>query len=390
MTSEVSTVQQPPAPVILLHPQDPGTFSGTDGLDVEDWIDMYERVSNRNRWDPTVMLANAIFYLKGTARVWYQTHEEDLTSWDACKAKLRELFGRSFDRQQAAKKELGSRIQTTTESYISYIQDVLGLCRKVDAQMAEDDKISHILKGIADDAFNLLVCKDCTTVDAIVKECQRFEQAKSRRITRQFLRLPNTAATSSCEDPPTPVPATASEDVTRIVRRELEALAPTAVLPDVQSANLPTVSLIKAVVRQEFANMGLSSAVCSIRTSERTPANVTQNQVYPSRYRNPADWRTADDRPICFNCSRVGHIARHCRSSWSSPSNWSTGSWRRPGGNIRRFSPRSDPHASDASDAAAPHSRFSRSPSPQGRRSRSPRPYRSSSPARPGTYAPEN
>ncbi|XP_037515261.2 solute carrier family 2, facilitated glucose transporter member 8-like [Rhipicephalus sanguineus] len=65
---------------------------------------------------------------------------------------------------------------------------------QADVNMTEADKIAHILKGIADDAFNLLIVKDCTTVDAVVKECQRFEQAKSRHISRQFVRLPNAAA----------------------------------------------------------------------------------------------------------------------------------------------------------------------------------------------------
>lgn len=47
------------------------------------------------------------------------------------------------------------------------------------------------------------------------------------------------------------------EDVIRIVRRELEATLSTAVLPELQSAKLSTVSFTQEVVRQEFPNMGL-------------------------------------------------------------------------------------------------------------------------------------
>ncbi|XP_077486685.1 uncharacterized protein LOC144097970 [Amblyomma americanum] len=180
-------------------PCDPGTFSGTDDSDVDDWIILYERVSNYNRWDPTLMLANVIFYLNGTARVCYETHEEELTSWDTFKEKLKTLFGRPDDRQLAAKKQLATRAQSSTESYVAYIQDILALCHKVDASMSETDKVGHVLKGIADDAFHLLVCKDCTSIDSIMNECRRFEQVKGRRISPSFSRLPNTAATSSCE-----------------------------------------------------------------------------------------------------------------------------------------------------------------------------------------------
>lgn len=50
-------------------------------MDVEDWLIEYERASKSNQWDPTIMLANIIYYLKETARVWFRTHEEELTSW---------------------------------------------------------------------------------------------------------------------------------------------------------------------------------------------------------------------------------------------------------------------------------------------------------------------
>ncbi|XP_077507649.1 uncharacterized protein LOC144118653 [Amblyomma americanum] len=251
--SRSPTTPTTPPFVIMAPPRDPGTFSGTDGSDVEDWINLYERVSNYNRWDPTLMLANVIFHLNGTARVWYETHEEELTSWDAFKEKLKTLFGRPDDRQLAAKKQLATRAQSSTESYVAYIQDILALCHKVDAAMSETDKVGHVLKGIADDAFHLLVCKDCTSIDSIINECRRFEQVKGRRISPSFSRLPNTAATSSCEDhrspfrTPSDAPAV-NDSVTRIVRRELEALAPVISPPSVPDTTLPAVSLIHAIV----------------------------------------------------------------------------------------------------------------------------------------------
>ncbi|XP_077486788.1 uncharacterized protein LOC144098119 [Amblyomma americanum] len=260
----MSTESEPsPSPstrpaVVVAHHREPGTFCGIDDVDADDWLALYERVSTHNRWDPTLMLANVIFYLTGTARVWFETHEDDLTSWDICKQKLRDLFGKPIGRQLAAKKALASRAQTSSEPYIAYIQDVLALCRKVDKEMSEADRVGHILKGIADDAFNLLLCKDCSTVASVLEVCRRFEQAKHRRISHSFDRLPNTAASSSCDDLPTLRQPSDPANLTRIVRRELEAMTPA-----VSSLPLPdnTLALIQAVVRQEVANLAVPSRV---------------------------------------------------------------------------------------------------------------------------------
>lgn len=385
--------------VVMAQPREPGKFSGTDDTDVEDWIKLVERVSAFNRWDPTIMLANVPFILKGAALTWYETNGADLTSWDAVKAGLCEVFGKKECRQLAAKKELATRAQTSTEPYVAYIQDVLSLCQRADDGMNEEEKVGHVLKGIADDAFNLLVCKDCNTVDAIIKECRRFELAKSRRITTQFARLPNTAATSTCEAaflPSPPPPVTRSMDtgpsdnvVTRIVRRELEAMAPAAVPPRMTESNFPTVSLIQAVVREEFANMGIHP-VCSVShhpLRQAPPRAVFRSDYVSSRYRNPAEWRTPDDRPICFNCRRVGHVARYCQRRWFqfprdnfSPDRFDS--------TPRRFTSRNQQQPDDS--AATSTSRFARSPSPHRRQSRSPQSRRPSSPTTSNRYSPEN
>lgn len=392
--------------VIVSHPRDPGFFYGTGDVDVEDWISLYERVSAHNRWDPTVMLANIGFHLRGSAETWHDTNADGLTSWDNCKAEMIRIFGKPAGRQLAAKKELASRAQTSTEPYVSYILDVLALCHKVDAQMPEQDKVDHILKGIADDAFNLLVCKDCSTVNSILNECKRFEQAKSRRITQRLNRLPNTAATSSCEAPfapsrPPPSEAT-PETVTRIVRREIEAMTPVPGHHSIADGNLPAISVIQAVVRDEIASMGLhpvchvsysahhqlpsQSASCSHNDHVQCPSNV-RSQRRPPSYRNLAEWRTPDDRPICFNCRRVGHVARYCRSRWSpsAPTSWNDNTIDHA---PRRFAPS---YQQRPADNPAPSAlRFGRSPSPQRRQSRSPQPRRSSSPNNYVRPAPEN
>ncbi|KAH8026795.1 hypothetical protein HPB51_024910 [Rhipicephalus microplus] len=144
-----------------------------------------------------------------------------------------------------------------------------------------------------DDAFNLLICKDCNTVDAIIKECQRFEAAKSRGITHNFVRLPNTAATWSCEDGPALQTPLTAEHVTKIIRRELEALSPASVGSHACDSSPQMVPLVHAIVRQELSDAELASE-CTTAPSQpidrrQPPVSYAQSQNLPARPRNPAE-----------------------------------------------------------------------------------------------------
>lgn len=381
MAEEVSAPTEAAATttVVLAQLKDPGTFCGTDNVDIEDWLSLYERASKNNRWDETIMLANLLFYLKGTAKVWFENNEDEIGSWDACKEKMRSLFGKSAGRKAAAKKELTSRAQTAAESYLTYIQDVLALCRKADDGMTESEKVGHVLKGIADDAFNLLICKDCDTIDAIIEECKRFEAAKSRRIAHNVARLPNTAATWSCEDVPEPSAPLTVEHVKTIIRRELDAVSPAFTCGRTCDHSSQMVPLVQAIVHQELSNAGLDSvraAAPSQPINRRPSVSHAQGQRPPFRTRNPAEWRTADDRPICFNCRRIGHVARHCNSRWhwyQAPYEYN----RRPDLDHGRFQPYHEPPQTTGDDA--PSMPYRRSPSPRGHQPRSPLSRRQSS-----------
>lgn len=101
------------------------------------------------------------------------------------------------------------------------------------------DKVSHILKDIADDAFHSLVSKDCSTIDDIIRERQRFEEANIRGVTQQFAWLSNTAAMSSCENLQLPLPST--DNFLCLVRQETEVASPSAPLAHSYEEALPTV-----------------------------------------------------------------------------------------------------------------------------------------------------
>lgn len=76
------------------------------------------------------------------------------------------MFVRHAGRQLRAKKTLANRVQSGST------------------------KAEHILKGIADDAFNLVVFRNCGSAETIVDDCRRFEHAKNRASPPFFSRNP--------------------------------------------------------------------------------------------------------------------------------------------------------------------------------------------------------
>ncbi|GFY55837.1 CCHC-type domain-containing protein [Trichonephila inaurata madagascariensis] len=79
---------------LLVQPvRTPSIFHGEAGDDPSRWLKEYERIAKINLWDDTMCLANAYFFLKGTARLWYENNEENLSFWEKFQQQLKIVFG---------------------------------------------------------------------------------------------------------------------------------------------------------------------------------------------------------------------------------------------------------------------------------------------------------
>ncbi|KAM7285194.1 uncharacterized protein ISCGN_032152, partial [Ixodes scapularis] len=171
--------------------RDPPLFAGSSDSDVHDWLKSYDRASQHNRWDDSFKLANVVFFLKETALQWFDNHEDEFNSWDAFKTRFAGAFGKPEQRRQQAKETLAHRYQVNTESSLAYIEDVLRLCRRVDAHMPEEDRIRHLFKGLSQELFTIVAPKSPPTVQHLIDECKKYEELQSARINKQlFERLP--------------------------------------------------------------------------------------------------------------------------------------------------------------------------------------------------------
>lgn len=391
-------------------------FSGKSGEDVDDWLKHYERVSTYNRWDGTIRLANVVFFLSDTALLWFENHEESLTSWDTFVTELKQCFGDSATKKKRAEQILQQRAQLPGETCTRYIEDVLKLCKEVNASMSEEDKVGHLLKGIAEDVYRFLIAKESLTTAALfIQHCRTFEALKTRRITPKFGRLTNVTDVASVDNGDS-LPAI----IRRIVREELARATPSAsdrsfvdacalqdtrqpaghyvhTMPTQQTAELP-----ETRDRQRYSDQPnpyyrrteffrrQSPTQRSNHPGQRTVGSWYENQqVLPDPRRNR--FVSQRERTVCFRCGIVGHIARYCRrrfprytgdSGLSDTDDWafdreeyetprprdfaSRNRNQRDNQTVRNLSPASD------RSLTPPNARTPRSPSPRRRRSSSP------------------
>lgn len=382
----------------------PRTFGGKSGEDVDDWLTHYKRVSKYYQWDAATQLSNVVFFLTDTALVWYENHEDALTSWDRFVSEIRECFGDSIAKRKQAEQTLLQRAQIPGETCTTYIEAILKLCKIVNPSMPEEDKVGHLLKGIAEDVYQFLIGKESLgTVTDVIRHCRTFETLKMRRITPKFGRLPNVTTVASVDEH---TPFDLASTIREIVREELTRharLTPHEATPVLHPSH-HHVSIAAAGV--DDYNYRSGSPLRPQRNNypvpsyehrfsyPRQPANTYQDPnedtfVPPPRQRNGNAFQEHNvyrQSPVCYRCGVAGHIARFCRrqreptSRYDSPSAFppaATGhnSGHRPAyfrSTSRRQNHRSSSPASDRS-LTPPSGRMHRSPSP-GRRLSSPPP----------------
>ncbi|GFX48950.1 CCHC-type domain-containing protein [Trichonephila clavipes] len=290
--------------------RNPSTFRGAPGEDPLKWLKEYDRVANFNKWDDMMCLANVYFFLDGTTRQWYVNNEDALDSWEAFKNGLSGLFGDRQKYTRRAEEQLKCRAQRSGESTQSYIQGVLGLCQEVNPLMKEDEKVSHLMKGVAEDIYQALLTREINDTASFIKWCNYIEDMKQKRVGRpKFERLPNVVPVASLTDETDLVSLIRTivrEEVHRLVNQTQESLTP---IPNPYKRSFKT--KLKGFWPQ-----------CQQKPTETRPrptyAAVTRKyrapvQKFPPEPRKTDVWRTADNRPVCFHCGRPGHVMRYCR-----------------------------------------------------------------------------
>ncbi|UYV74416.1 hypothetical protein LAZ67_11003491, partial [Cordylochernes scorpioides] len=301
------------------HIRNPSIFSGEPGQSSEKWLKEYHRVARFNCWDSSMCLANVYFFLSGTAKVWFENVEEQITSWELFETMLSQAFGHHASEKDQVLEKLKARAQGKGESSEAYIQDVLYLCRQINPNMNENEKVAHLVKGVSEEIYRAIVTFEIATTEEFIRWCRKIELSQKKRVNTRivFDRLPNAAAINPAE-------SESMEDlIRRIVREEIyhalnpepATLKPSSldlIIREEVERNLSAISqpVQRSMPRQQYSNRP--------QIFKQTPRQQFLNQRPPvpnqtSPQRRTDEWRTHENVPICFHCGRPGHVARYCR-----------------------------------------------------------------------------
>lgn len=88
----------------------------------------------------------------------------------------------SARRKQLAGGCLAYRAQCPEEIYVTYINDVLSLCRPANTTMTKADKVGDILEGVSDYGLKYLMARIATTVSGCTEACHRLNETKRDRV----------------------------------------------------------------------------------------------------------------------------------------------------------------------------------------------------------------
>ncbi|UYV83453.1 K02A2.6-like, partial [Cordylochernes scorpioides] len=304
-SGDETPAQVPSAYFSLQQPKCSSTFSGDGSEDAQRWLKDYKRIAQYNRWDNPMCLANAIFFLAGTARQWYENNEDVLTSWEVFQRALGETFGQQEEEIKKAEGLLKIRAQKANESSESYIQDVLYLCQLIDPRMDNETKLGHLMKGVAEDVYQILIARDVDNVEQFLSQCRKIEFLNKRRITtNKFERLPNVTS-MACEE----------DDLSSLIRRIVQEEVQRAFAQPMHTTD-SLEEIIREEVKKNLAPISRTTTSPMMKQPRPAPTYDQAERTFnnsSASFPKAREWRTPDDRPVCFHCGRPGHVVRYCR-----------------------------------------------------------------------------
>lgn len=166
--------------------------------------------------------------------------------------------------------------------------------------MKEEEKVAHLMKGVAEDMYQGLLLKEISTAEDFIKWCQHIEAMLQKRIgCKKFQRLPNVALIAEMEKD-----TDLTDVICQIVREEVQKAIGVCVEPQADTLQ----EIIREEVQQTLAPISqrpIPSKPVKRPRQQRMYAPTMQREEPVYTPRKTDVWGTQDSQPVCFQVLRV-------------------------------------------------------------------------------------
>ena len=155
----------------------PSYFRGSKD-DVIDWLEKLEQRFKMAHWSDENKLQYISIHLQDDAYRWWNQASTSITSWSSFVQAIKQAFG-STKMKELAFEQLKWYKQTVNQSITQYYDQVLELCKRVDAGMTESMKLQYLLAGVKDSLKLHIALHDPQTPETFLVYARKVEDTLS-------------------------------------------------------------------------------------------------------------------------------------------------------------------------------------------------------------------
>ena len=264
-------------------PAKPDTFRGKPGEDINTWIFKFNIAAKSNGWSEQKKMLKLPAFLSDAALDFYAlVIMPDEMNYDSCEAVLSALKEKFLpsNYEHVLREEL-ENLKQGSESVSAFLLTVMKKCKQVDEDMPEREMIRIMLKGMNPKISRPVYASTPETIADLEKAARGVEAGY------MLYRETDAGATE--------------------MKQKVEQMNDKF---DILLSKVENLQLAPYSARRE----GYARVPEQIRFAggRGNPPNERRVHWGANRFPTTNDTRTLGGDPKCFECSRVGHIARNC------------------------------------------------------------------------------